>query len=293
MKSSNTTLINFLYSAQNAVMADLYTITLNGGGVLRWSSADVPVSYGGNTFSLGPLCTNGGVQSKAGVEVSSTDITFASGANFTIGGVPFIDWVIAGGFDGANVRIDRVVAPDWPTMISAPTGGWLHFLGRYDGAKELGQTQVVVTASDWRVLLTRNFPQDCYQTSCRNILGDAKCGYNLAAATVTGIAVTSATSGAVFAAASTLGAHTFTFGTVAFTTGANAGLSRTVKAYDNAGHFTLTSPFPAAPAVGDLFTATPGCDLSTGNCNTYNGSGWTLRFRGEPYIPAPTTGMPT
>ena len=292
MKSSNTTLINFLRGAQNAVMADLYTITLNGGGVLRWSSADVPITYSGNTFALGPLCTNGGVQSKVGVEVSSTEITFAASATFTIGGVPFIDWVIGGGFDGATVRIDRVVAADWPTMLSAPTGGWLHFYGRYDGAKELGQTQVVVTASDWRVLLTRNFPQDCYQTSCRNILGDTKCGFNLAGATITGTAVTGATSPGAFAASS-LGAHTFAFGTVAFTTGVNAGISRTIKAYDNAGNFTMTAPFPAAPAIGDLFTTTPGCDLSTGMCNTYNGANWPLRFRGEPYIPAPTTGMPT
>ena len=293
MKSSNTALINFLYTTQSAVMADLYTITLNGGGVLRWTSADVPVTYNGNTFALGPLCSNGGMQSKVGTAASSIDITFASSASFTIGGVPFIDWVIAGGFDGAVIRIDRAVAPDWPTMLSAPTGGWQYFYGRYDGAKELGQTQVVVTASDWRVLLSRNFPQDCYQTSCRNILGDAKCGYNLAANVVAGIAVTSVASSAAFAAASSLGARTFTFGSIAFTTGANAGISRTIKAYDNAGNFTLTSPFPAAPAVGDLFNATPGCDLSTDNCNTYNGANWPLRFRGEPYIPAPTTGMPT
>jgi hypothetical protein len=293
MKSTNITLINFLRSSQQMVRADLYTITLNGGAILRWSSADVPVTYGGRTFGLGPICSDSGVQSKAGVEVSSTDITLASGAGFTIGGVPLIDWVLLGGFDGATIRIDRVFAPDWPTLLSAPTGGYQRFYGRYDGAKELGLTQVIITASDWRVLLTRNVPQDCYQTSCLNVFGDSKCGFNLSTLTVTGIAVTASTSGGVFAAASSLGAHAFTLGTLAFTSGANTGLSRTIKAYDGAGNFTLTSPFPAAPAIGDLFTAAPGCALTTAACASFRPSTWKNYFRGMPFIPAPQTGLPT
>jgi uncharacterized phage protein (TIGR02218 family) len=291
MKSTNTTLINFLYSAQSMVMVDLYTIALNGGAVLRWSSADVPVTYGGNTFGLGPLCTDDGVQSKCGVEVSSTDITFASSASFTINGVPFIDWVLGGGFDGATIRIDRVVAPDWPTMLTAPLGGYLRFYGRYDGAKELGLAAVVITASDWRVLLANNVPQDCYQTSCLNVLGDSKCQFSVSTKTVTGIAVTSATSGAIFGAASSLGAQPFTIGKVKFTSGANAGLSRSVKNYDGAGNFTLTAPFPATPAVGDQFTAYPGCDLSMTTCvNTFANL---VHFRGQPFIPTPTSGLPS
>jgi uncharacterized phage protein (TIGR02218 family) len=293
MKSTNTTLINFLRAAQSMAMADLYTITLNGGATLRWSSADVPVTYGGNTFGLGPLVSDSGVQSKVGVEVSTTDITFASSASFTIGGVPFVDWVQAGGFDGATIRIDRVFAPDWPTMLTAPLGGYLRFLGRYDGAKDLGNTSVTITASDWRVLLTRNIPQDCYQTSCRNVLGDSKCQFATSTLTVAGIAVTAVTSPGIFAATSSLGAHKFSLGTLAFTTGANAGLSRTIKSYDGAGNFTLTSPFPASPAVGDLFTAGPGCDLTMATCAAFRPSTWYNYFRGEPFIPSPTTGLPT
>lgn len=291
MKSTNTTLINFLYSAQSYVRADLYTINLNGGAVLRWASSTFPIAYGGVTFGMGPICSDSGVQSKAGVEVSSTDITFAASASFTIGGTPFLDWVENGGFDGASVTIQRVFAPDWITMASAPIGGYLRFYGRYDGAKELGQTQVIITASDWRVLLANNVPQDCYQTSCRNVLGDAKCGFNVSSLAVSGIAVTGVTSGSAFAASSSLGAHPFTLGKVVFTSGANSGLSRSVKAYDGAGHFTFTAPFPATPAIGDTFTAYPGCDLSIATCS---GTFANLsRFRGEPFIPPPQTGLPT
>ena len=291
MKSTNTALINFLYAAQNYVRADLYTITLNGGSVLRWSSSDVSIIYGGNTFGLGPLCSDSGVQSKMGVEVSSTDITFAASASFTISGTPFLDWAENGGFDGATIRVDRVFAPDWPTMLAGATMGYLRFFGRYDGAKELGQTQVVITASDWRVLLSNNVPADCYQTSCLNTLGDAKCGFAVASLTVTGIAVTGVNSAGIFTAASTLGPHPFTLGKVKFTTGVNAGLSRTVKAYDGAGNFTLTAPFPTAPAVGDQFTAYPGCDLSMGTCNSTFAN--LARFRGFPFVPAPNVGLPT
>lgn len=287
----NGSLAAFLYAATSYVKADLYTITLNGGAVLRWSSSDIPISYRGNTFALGPICSDSGVQSKNGVEVSSTDITFASSPGFTIGGVPFLDWVEAGGLDGATVRIDRIFAPDWPTMISAPGGAYLRFLGRYDGAKDLGQTQVVVTASDWRVLLATNVPQDCIQTSCRNNLGDADCGFNVSTLTVSGLIVTSATSGAAFGVASSLGAHPFTLGKVAFTSGANAGLSRSVKAYDGAGNFTLTAPFPATPQVGDVFTAYPGCDQTMDTCGTTFSN--LIHFRAEPFVPAPSTGLPT
>ena len=291
MKSSNTTLINFMRSATSMAMADLYTITLNGGAVLRWSSADVPIAYNGNTFGLGPLVSDSGVQSKCGVEVSSTEITFASSAAFTIGGVPFIDWVLAGGFDGASIRIDRVVAPDWPTMLTAPIGGYWRFYGRYDGAKELGLTQVVITASDWRVLLANKYPVDNFQTSCLNVLGDSKCKFAVSTKTVSGIAVTGVTSGSSFAAASSLGAHPFTLGKVKFTSGANAGLSRSVKAYDGAGNFTFTAPFPAAPAIGDVFTAYPGCDLTMATCSgTFSNL---INFRGFPFIPSPTTALPT
>jgi hypothetical protein len=61
----------------------------------------------------------------------------------------------------------------------------------------------------------------------------------------------------------------FDLGTVAFTSGKNAGLSRSIKSYA-AGSVTLTAPFPNVPQVGDTFTALPGCGktlpvLSTGS----------------------------
>lgn len=292
MKSTDPVLIDFLLSAQSYVHADLYTITLNGGAVLRWCSANMQIGYLGKTWGLGPVCSDSGVQSKAGVEVSSTDITFAASPSFTIGGTPFLDWAENGGFDGATIRIDRVFAADWPSMLAAPIGGYLRFYGRYDGAKELGQTQIVVTASDWRVLLSTNVPQDCYQTSCLNTLGDGKCQVNVAALAQTG-AITAVTSDNTFASAVTApGTGSLVLGSVLFTSGPNAGVSRTVKSF-SAGTFVLTAPLPATPEVGDAFTAYPGCDLSMSMCQQYHGASYDLFYRGQPFVPSPQTGLAT
>ena len=292
MKSASTALKDFLLTNSACVHADLYTFTLaNGAGVLRYASTDTPVTANGVPFGLGPLCQDGGVDSQRGVHVSTVDITLYADDRHTVNGKPFLDFVEDYGLDGAAVTIERAFAASFADMASpGPVGTYIRFGGKVAEAQTLGATQVVVQAASWLDLLSANLPADTYQTSCLNTLGDARCGVALAGYAVAGV-VTSGASATAFGSALTQAAGWFSLGKVAFTSGANAGVTVTVKSFDDAGGFQLVAPLQAMPAVGDVFTAYPGCALSMADCSAKFAN--LARFRGQPFIPAPSTGLPT
>ena len=312
MKSASSTLITFLENATEYVRADLYTFTLSGGGVLRYCSANLPIAYdngtgaGVRTFNLGPPIQDEGVQSARGSSPSSVDITILGGnSQFTIGGEDILDFLENFGLDGATVRIDRVFQQDWQTMyLTGPIGGYCRFQGLFSEVKELGQTQAVVTVKDPRDVLSTPYPQEDYQTGCLNVFGDAKCGVNLPSLQKSGTAGNGSYVSTQLTFGSGLSDATgyWNLGTVTFTSGANTGISKSIKSYSNSyGAVTVTAPFPAVPAFGDAFTVTPGCQLSLAACQGWDAppSGtppslpYKQRFRGTPYVPPPTTGLPT
>jgi hypothetical protein len=309
MKAATTTLINFLENATTYVRADLYTFTLNGGAVLRYTSANAPVTttitvngmtQGPYTWNVGPPISDEGVQSSRGVNAASVDITINGGTGvWTVNGLDILDFIEGFGLDGASVRIDRAWAPDWPTLFGAgPLGTHCRFSGLFSEAKELGETQAVVTVQDPRSVLTTQYPAEVYSTSCLNVFGDANCGVNVVALTQSG-AVIGASSQLAFNMNLAVADNYFTLGVVTFTSGENAGISRSVKFSAAAGNgVMLTAPLPAQPAVGDAFTISPGCSLalsstSPNGCQQWQPATWAERFRGQPFVPPPTTGLPT
>ena len=76
---------------------------------------------------------------------------------------------------------------------------------------------------------------------------------------------------------------TFDGGKILWTSGANAGRSMDIKAY-SPGLIVLQSAMPYPIAVGDTYTAVPGCGkrIIEDCAGRYNNA---LRFRGEPYRP--------
>jgi uncharacterized phage protein (TIGR02218 family) len=82
-------------------------------------------------------------------------------------------------------------------------------------------------------------------------------------------------------------ANDYALGRIVFTSGANNGISRTIRANDGSGNFTLINPLPNPLAPGDAFTVFPGCDLTTSRClakfNNLN------NFKGTPFVPLPQT----
>ena len=78
----------------------------------------------------------------------------------------------------------------------------------------------------------------------------------------------------------------FSQGVIKFTSGRNAGLSRTVKAHNgNTFEFALRLPYP--PQAGDVFKVYPGCNKRQDTCkNKFDN---VVHFRGFPYIPSADT----
>jgi hypothetical protein len=261
---------------------------------------------------------------------------------------------------------------------AGPTGTHCRFSGLFTEAKELGETQAVVTVQDPRSVLQTQYPAEVYSTSCLNVFGDANCSVVVSApsqsATVINASSTTAfnmnlvvadsyfsggivtfTSGAnkgvscnvEFSAAAgngvmldtplphepavgdtfnisrasltqagsvidsgggtqltfdttlTQAGDYFALGVITFTSGENAGVSRSIKLYSQTGGgLYLTAPLPAVPQPGDCFLISPGCSLALSSsspqgCQQWQPSTWAERFRGQPFVPPPTTGLPT
>jgi len=80
----------------------------------------------------------------------------------------------------------------------------------------------------------------------------------------------------------------FSEGVIWFTSGANAGLFRSITTHDPSGALAvlnLVKPLPNIPAPGDSFLCVPGCDRRLATCsNKFNNS---IHFGGFPYVPDP------
>ena len=82
----------------------------------------------------------------------------------------------------------------------------------------------------------------------------------------------------------------FDQGYITFTTGANAGITRAVRSYLNAGgQILLFISLPNTVTTGDLFTAYPGCDKMQSTCSgKFNNL---TNFGGMPYVPIPESAI--
>jgi uncharacterized phage protein (TIGR02218 family) len=284
MKSASTALKTLLLNKQGYVKADLYTFTLPAGGpVLRYSSADIPLTYGGQTFVRGPVIGDRGVKQVRGAQVSTLLIDVSDDGRTTVNGIALITFLKANGLDGANVRVDRVFAPSWADAL---TGGYIRFAGRFSELQDGGDISVALSIASWTELFDTQMPIEDYQASCLNALFDTHCTLNPASFAAAATAHAGCTQTLVTSSLAVT-AGTYNLGTIVFTSGANNGLRRTVKSQDASGNLQLIQPLPAAPANGDTFTAYPGCDLKQGTCSAkFNNL---VNFRGQPYIPVPET----
>jgi uncharacterized phage protein (TIGR02218 family) len=75
----------------------------------------------------------------------------------------------------------------------------------------------------------------------------------------------------------------FTYGTVTFTSGNNAGVVREIANHSN-NTITLFEQTPFDIAPGTTINVTTGCDKTLKNCFRYNN---VVNFQAEPYIPTP------
>ena len=285
MKAASSALLNLLNSGADFQMVDLWTITLTGGAVVRWSGGDVPIVSGGHIYALGPVIEREAISEKIGLDVTTVDMAITANADDLVNSVPIIPFIRGHGLDGANVRLDRAFLTDWSLPV---VGTVLRFSGRVTAISAISGNTATVTVSSWTVLLNANMPANLYQVGCLHSVYDAGCALSAATFAVTGaVSVSPAPTATVFDTGLTPTANDFAQGRIVFTSGANNGVSATIRSNDASGLFTLVAPLPNPPAAGDTFTAYPGCDLTQSRCSTrFNNLG---RFKATPYVPVPET----
>lgn len=289
MKTISGAFMTMLQTSAQLVMADLYTITLASGTVLRYTSAQQSIVYGGNTYTAAyldnaPSFKRGQTKVSIGLNADDLEIDILFDAQTRILNQLPASFAAAGGFDGAIVKVDKALAPDWtnPTV----NGVVNLFTGIVAEAKCDAQ-RVSLTVNSMLRVLNVAFPRNYFTPQDNNAAFDAASGLSPATYAVNGTVSGTPTTTA-FNSNCTQASDYFALGYVVWNTGANAGLKSLVKAYSQtSGAFTLVYPLPVAPSSGDTFTAYPGYDRTLATCIAkFNNK---ANFRGFPFVPTPET----
>jgi uncharacterized phage protein (TIGR02218 family) len=286
-ESSAGALAAFLNTSTQCVMADLLTITMLGGEVIRYSGADQAVTINGNTFALGPTIERGTISLRVGIEVDTLDVKLAANASVQFNSVPLLSFIRAGGLDGARIMLERAYAPSWG---SAWVGSLMLFSGAVAECYPTRYEAKLIVKSDTERLNVM-VPRNVYQPGCLNTLFDSSCGLAVGSYTLTGTA-SSATdvTRTTFSAATSQVTGYYDLGVVKFTSGPNVGVLRTLRrcvVTASVGQFTTLAPWPFAVTAGDTLEVYPGCDKKMSTCSGKFSN--LLRFRGHPFVPIPET----
>jgi uncharacterized phage protein (TIGR02218 family) len=284
MRSASTALIDFLNAARAALdaqilMADCYTLTLKTGLILTYTSVDVPIALNGYIYLANSILIDGlRYKCATGLDVDQQEITISARPTDTVGGVPFLQALRDGVFDGCEVQREKAFLTSWNV---APVGSVILFKGRVGTIAKIGRTTAQVTVNSDLVLLDLQMPRNLYAPQCAHVLYDSGCGLVKSAFGSTGTVGPDSTSAVI----NWSGANSnFTQGTVLFSSGANAGVSANIKSAGGGG-LTLSAALPNVPAAGDAFTAYQGCAHTMSNCASQFGN--LDNFRGFPFVPPP------
>jgi uncharacterized phage protein (TIGR02218 family) len=277
-------------------IADLYTFWLkmdisynsgyfNSGTILLRTGHDVDLSVGENIYKHETI-SHGDITDTLGVETTDMDLSIVYNPYDIIPELN-VSWVQAlqgGTFDGAYVSLDRLYSPmPWQyNMPNLSTDYVLkaRFFGRID-VEEVKFTQASLKVKSPTDLLNTQLPRNLIKPSCLNRFCDSACGLTKSTYEKHVTAVSGSTKAKIKIASGYANGY-FTAGTMLCTSGANIGVSRSIKTFKN-NIATPAQPFANAVAVGDTFTFWRGCAKTRSVCkNTYNNLS---HFRGFPFIP--------
>ncbi|MGH6836531.1 MAG: DUF2163 domain-containing protein [Methylocella sp.] len=279
--------LNILRANNDAIgyTAECYTFTLVTGLILTYTNADVPVTLNGYVYAANSILLSGlKFKCEIGLNVDQQQITISARTIDTVGGVPFLQALRNGVFDGAEIQRERAFLNSWSATDTAnPVGSVILFKGRVGTVDSIGRTTAQITVNSDLVLLDLQMPRNVYSPACQHVLYDSGCTLVKSAFGTAG----TVGAGSTVSTINWSGASTnFNQGTILFSSGVNAGLSANVKSAVAGVSLTLAYPLYTAPATGDAFTVYFGCDHTQATCTTkFNNL---VNFRGFPYIPPPT-----
>jgi uncharacterized phage protein (TIGR02218 family) len=285
-----------LLATRQFYAVDLYKFILVGGGTLRYCSGDADISYNGELYTAGAQTgpyfdrqdNKAKLHQKIGTAVDTLVFDVIPGSA-TVLGEPFLQGIHSGAFDGATLILHRVFMP---TYGDTSRGALRMFLGRVADI-DAGRSIATFTINSNMELNNLDFPRNLWQPGCVNNLGDASCGVTLASYSTTGVAAASGSTNAVINATLSGATGYYDLGKIVFTSGALSGVSRSIKtcAFGSPTIITLLTPFPEAPATGDQFTITAGCNKNFTDSNGCPKFSNTARYRGFDFVPQPVVAV--
>ena len=250
-------------------LCSCWRVTRRDGAVQGFTDHDRDVVFDGVAYAVMSGLEGGGFDAELGFAVGGAEVSGALSA----ASIAESD-LLNGAWDGARVDMWRV---DW----SAPENRILLHAGVIGEVRRSGAAFVAELRS-----LSHALDQErgrIYSASCDADLGDARCGVALSASPLSlGVAVASATKSQVTAALPAVADGFYANGRILFLGGANAGAQAHVRDH-RGGVLTLWTPLAAAPAAGDPFRLTAGCDKTFATCKAKFAN--VANFRGFPHMP--------
>lgn len=243
------------------------------GTVLGFTDHDRNLAFAGTTYRAETGFTGSALTTELGLAVGNLT---AEGA-LQSDALTEAD-ILAGKWDDAAIEIWLVNWQDVSQRVLMTSGN----LGEVERADNAFSAEVRGIAHRWQQKRGRVFGATCDAT-----LGDARCGVDLEAVANRGFGTVLSASGTVLEASglSDFASTWFARGLVTFTSGASAGRSFNVVAFETGASATVV--LQEAPvhtiAVGDTFAITAGCDKRFETCRSKFANG--VNFRGFPHMP--------
>ena len=306
MRPCSAALAAYLAASDTFIVTDLYTFALATGEVLRYSGWTTALQIPGTlfpadslnynaldytSFALGPRFGRSKVATRIGVAPTELDIDIFAGTDDRVGSVSFADAIRLGLFDAATVELDRLFAPPEPNAaggLDTSLGALVWFTGRAAECAAGRSSIRVKVKSLMNLLAMQQMPRRLYQAACTHVFGDAMCGFDRNSLAQTASALAGSTQSEIHTALAPSSATLFDQGTIIGLSGANAGLTRTIRQMIGGVAYQLKAwLYPVA--AGDTFRFLPGCDHTVASCETAFDN--LAHYGGFPYIPPPETAI--
>ena len=280
----------WLPTARSIEVVELLTVTKPSGAIWRYASSvgdvtDGTSSWLGSASVGGLLWRRSALTFKAGIELGECTVTVSARAGDAVNNLPVAAALRARIWDDATLLLSRA----YFDSVGALRG----VLPRYQGQLATlrlvdGDTEIALKPPSQT--FNRAVPP-VYQAACLNTLFDIGCGVSRASSTGLATVQSGSTAALIQTTSYSAPPDHLTGGVLSFTSGALAGLMRTIRQQSGSPvALSFFEPFPQAPVAGDNFTLSPGCNrsLGDGGCAKFNNR---LRFRGTPFIPLPETAL--
>ena len=228
MKPASPALIALLNTGIQFTMADLYTFTLAGGSVLRYSSAPTALVANGFSFALGPKFERSKTKTVIGTQVDELDIKIYPETTDLIGTTPWLQAAWQGQLDGALLQLERAFMP---TYRDTSPGTVILFAGRISDI-DCSRTGIDMKCRSHLELLNIQMPRRLWQTSCTHVFGDAMCQFDRASLQASFACLAGSTETQIVSTVNPTPQGLYAQGTVTALSGANAGDSRTIARHE-------------------------------------------------------------